>query len=145
MRLRHVVSLLAVQAAFVACASGGSSSGATNTGTTTPRRGSASVITEAEIASTGLESLYDVVERLRPNMMRARGTPGRLAGATDGSAGATAPTIKVYLNGTPIGDLTALRTIQASNVKEVKYLSASEATTFFGTGVDSGAIVVTLK
>jgi hypothetical protein len=108
-------------------------------------RGSSNLITEAEIVATGLDNLYEVVERLRPSMLRTRGQVGRISGATEGSAGASSSAIKVYLNGTQIGDTQALRQIQARSVKQVQYLSPSDATTRFGTGVDAGAIVVTSK
>ncbi|HJU75329.1 MAG TPA: hypothetical protein VJ717_16420 [Gemmatimonadaceae bacterium] len=146
MRQRLIIGLLALSSIATACASGGSSSSPGTTNTATSTRRNPNLITQAEIAgAAGLENLYDVVERLRPNMLRSRGPAGRLSGASETSAGATASSVKVYLNGSPVGDVTALRSIQASNVKEVKFLSASEATTFFGTGVDSGAIVVTLR
>jgi hypothetical protein len=53
--------------------------------------------------------------------------------------------LKAYLNGSPLGDVNSLRSIQATSVKEVKFLNASDATTQFGTNHDSGAILVTSK
>lgn len=147
MRLRLLVGVTVVGVVLGACASGGSSSASTSGATTTPAgpRGSANVIVESEIAATGLQTIYEVVERLRPNMLRTRGQVGRVSGASATEAGASSSSIKVYLNGTQIGDLTALRNIQASSVKRVEYLGASDATTRFGTGVDAGAILVTSK
>ncbi|MEW5915231.1 MAG: hypothetical protein AB1762_02445 [Gemmatimonadota bacterium] len=146
MTKRLMVSLVAALAVGTACASGGSAGGSGTPAAGTPvPRGSANLITEAEIVATGLDNLYEVVERLRPNMLRTRGQVGRLAGATEGSSGASSSAIKVYLNGTQIGDTQALRSIQARSVKSVQYLSPSDATTRFGTGVDAGAIVVTSK
>jgi hypothetical protein len=103
------------------------------------------MIPEAEIAATGLQTLYEVIERLRPSMLRTRGQVGRLSGATGSEPGASNSGIKVYLNGTGVGDISMLRTIQASSVKQVQYLSSSDATTRFGTGHDAGAILVTSK
>ncbi len=144
MTLRSLVGVLAI-GSLGACASGGSkapaaapSTTAANTNTAS-RRGSANLILQAEIEGTHLETIYEVLERLRPNMMRTRGQMGRL------SSGAGMSTIKVYLNGTLIGDTSALRGIQASSVKQVEYLNSSDATTRFGTGNDAGAILVTLK
>lgn len=145
MTLRSLVSVLAI-ASLGACASGGSkapaaapsTTAAVNT-STAPRRGSANLIVQAEIDGTHLDTIYEVIERLRPNMMRTRGQMGRL------SAGAGMSTIKVYQNGTMIGDITMLRGIQASAVKQVEYVNSSDATTRFGTGNDAGAILVTLK
>ena len=103
------------------------------------------VLSSLKIAATGLQSVYEVVERLRPNMLRTRGQVGRVSGASATDPGASSSTIKVYLNGSQVGDISALRNIQASSVRRVEYLSASDATTRFGTGVDAGAILVTSK
>jgi len=147
MRVRLLVGVLILGAVAGACASGGSSGGTASSATATPAgpRGSANVITEAEIAATGLQTVYEVVERLRPNMLRTRGQMGRLSGAAGTDPGASSSTVKVFLNGTQMGDVSTLRNIQASSVRRVEYLSASDATTRFGTGVDAGAILVTSK
>ena len=142
MSLRPMIGAFALALAVGACASGGSSSApAAGAATSTAvRRGGANMITESEIAAlTGVETVYDVIQRLRPNMLRTRGSAG------EASAGAAASTIKVYLNGTPYGDVAMLRSIQASSIKQVEYLSAADATTRFGTGLDAGAILVTSK
>ncbi len=146
MTLRSLVGVLAI-GSLGACASSGSkapaaapSTAASANAATAVRRGSANLIVQAEIEAAHLETIYDVIERLRPNMMRTRGQMGRV---TAGGGGMS--TIKVYQNGTLIGDLTMLRGIQASAVKQVEYLNSSDATTRFGTGNDAGAILVTLK
>ena len=148
MSLRPMIGICALALLTGACASGGSSSApaaASGASSTTVRRGNASLITESEIAGANLETIYDVIERLRPNMLRTRGQVGRLSGATDTESGASSSRIKVYLNGTSIGDTSMLRGIQAASVKQVDYLSSSDATTRFGTGHDAGAILVTSK
>lgn len=109
------------------------------------RRGNANLITESEIAGANLETIYDVIERLRPNMLRTRGQMGRLSGAAGSDPGASSSKIKVFLNGTAIGDVTMLRGIQAASVKQVDFLNSSDATTRFGTGHDAGAILITSK
>jgi hypothetical protein len=141
MRTRMIAGALVVALVTAGCAS---TSGGTSSGTT-QRRGSSTLITESEIANANLESIHDVIERLRPNMLRTRGQVGRLSGASEGDAGAQSSRIRVYLNGSTIGDITMLRSIQASTIKEVQYLSATDATTRFGTGHDAGAILLTSK
>lgn len=149
MKLRLILSVVGVAAVagVSACASGGSSGTPASGAAATPPgpRGSANLIVESEIAATGLQTIYEVVERLRPSMLRTRGQMGRLSGATSTESGAGSSTIKVYHNGTAIGDVSMLRNIQASSVKSVQYLSSSDATTRFGTGHDAGAILVTSK
>lgn len=147
MRVRVIVGVLALGFMVGACASGGSSSApAAASSNNAARRGSSTLITESEIAgATGAETIYEVIERLRPSMMRTRGQMGRVTGASGGDTGAGMSTIKVYLNGTAIGDVSMLRGIQAAGVKQVQYLSSSDATTRFGTGHDAGAILITSK
>jgi hypothetical protein len=53
--------------------------------------------------------------------------------------------LKAYLNSSPLGDVNTLRSVQAASVKEVQFLNAADATTRFGTGHDSGVILVTSK
>ena len=144
MTVRLLVGVLAI-GSLAACASGGSkpaaapsTTAAANT-STTPRRGSANLITQAEIEATHLETIYDVIERLRPNWYRTRG------GRSEVSAGASSSAIRVYLNGSPLGDISSLRSVQAASVKQAELLNAADATTRFGTNHDSGAILVTSK
>lgn len=150
MILRTIVAVVAI-GSLGACASGGSkppaaapSSTAAASTSTAPKRGSSNLITQSEIEAANLETVYDVIERVRSNMLRTRGQMGRVTGTASGG-GAGMSTIKVYLNGTLIGDTSALRGIQASSVKQIEYLSSSDATTRFGTGNDAGAILVTSK
>ncbi|MGQ0537304.1 MAG: hypothetical protein ACT4R6_00020 [Gemmatimonadaceae bacterium] len=141
----------AIPLAALACASGGGGGGGAETSTAaqaasnTPRRGNSTLLTESEIAAAGLETLYDVIERLRPNMLRTRGQIGRISGASAGDPGVQASSIRVYLNGTPVGDISYLRSIQAASVREVRLLNSSDATTRFGTGHDAGALLITSK
>jgi hypothetical protein len=145
MTLRPLVSVLAI-ASLLACASGGSKAPAADPSTTAaanatsaPKRGSSNLITQAEIEATHLETIYDVVERLRPNWFRTRG------GRSEFTAASASGMLKAYLNSSPMGDINTLRSIQAASVKQVQFLNAADATTRFGTGHDSGVILVTSK
>ena len=78
MSKRLIIGVLALSTAAAACASGGSAgapAATTNAATNTTRR-NPNLITQAEITAAGLENLYDVVERLRPSMLRSRGPAG---------------------------------------------------------------------
>ena len=89
----------------------------------TPRR-DANVITRAEIDQADwATNAFDLVQRLRPNFMRASGTTG-ISGA--------ARTAMVRLNDQDMGDFGALRQITLSSVQEIKYYSATDATAKFG-------------
>lgn len=118
--------LLAVLLASVALAAGCATTGAPGDGTP---RGSQNHIIEAELQPLHQLSAYQAVERLRPRWLRSR--VGRQA--------------QVVVGGTPGQDLSALRTIRATDIREMRFVSAADATTRYGTGYDGGAIIVTLK
>jgi hypothetical protein len=93
---------------------------------------------EIDLVRAETSDAYDIVKRLRPQYLRGRGASsfGNAAG------GRTTAAPKVILDGSPIGEIDALRQIPAMNVREIRYLSSSDATTQFGTGYDGGAVVV---
>ena len=96
---------------------------------------------EAELGKA--RSAYDLVEGLRPSMLASRGTS---AGSQSRSQLWEASSrIKVYLDGFRYGGVESLATIPASTVVEVRWLSALDATTRFGTGNAAGAIAVTSR
>ena len=101
-------------------------------------------ITQAEIEAESTKgSLYDLVLKLRPRMLASRVTP---AGPQSRSQLWEAnSSIKVYLDGFRYGGVESLAAIPASNVVEVRWLSAMDATTRFGTGNTAGAIMVTSR
>jgi hypothetical protein len=79
-----------------------------------------------------------VIEQLRPQFLRVRGT------TTLGNA-QTGDVIWVYFDGTRMGTLEVLNNIGAHEIREIRYLSPSEATNRYGTGHVQGAILVTRK
>jgi hypothetical protein len=87
-----------------------------------------------EMGGTALLTAYDAVERLRPFYLRQRG-PSTLLSVGD-------TRVKVFLNDVPIGGVDVLRTIPASEVAWIRYLSPPEATVRFGTQAGGGAIIV---
>jgi hypothetical protein len=106
-----------------ACASGGAGAGGTR-----------NVLTHEQIQSVELISAYDTIERLRPEWLRSRG-----------AASVTRPTSEwamVYVDGARIGGLDALRSVRTMDVREIRYLTGTEATNQFGTGVPGGVIHV---
>jgi predicted phosphoribosyltransferase len=111
------------------CASSGDSA------TFTPR-GDPHVLTEAQIAAVGAGNLYEVVERLRPRWIQARGQQS-MRGAT---------VIGVYRGQTYMGGIEALRSEQPGSVSRIRWLDGSTATASLrapGPGVHlAGAIVL---
>lgn len=96
------------------------------------------VITRAEIVETRAHSAFDVVRRLRPQFLRFRGRMDTAPGRT--GPGMTEPV--VYIDGVRLGGVASLRSIEAVDVAEIRYMSGADATTRFGTGHVAGVILV---
>lgn len=111
------------------------------TGKSTRTRRLPNVITQEEIelsmANRPMRTAFDVIQYLRPNFLRMRGTT---SGIVEGQA-----TPVVYVNLVRFGDVQSLNNIYVEQVKEIRYMPATDATTRFGIGHSAGAILVTLK
>lgn len=118
------------------CATGGAHTETPGTSASTSR-GNPDVITTEELAKVANNDLYAAINQLRPAYLVTRGAS---------SLGSAAPeAVQVYVDGVRRGGLQVLREIITIDVKEVRHLSATEATQRFGTGNTMGAIVVTRK
>lgn len=129
-----------------ACASGGGTS--TTASEPQPRRGSANLITEAEIAQGAYQTALEIVQSLRPAMMRAR--TGATSAASTGSPGlsesaATGGSVVVYVDESRLGEVPTLASIPAQRVKEIRYVNGRDATTRWGTGHANGVIQVIMR
>jgi pyruvoyl-dependent arginine decarboxylase (PvlArgDC) len=134
MRSRHLAVLL-FTAAVAATVGGCASAGASANGAASEQHHSPNRITQDEIAASHGTDLYSVIQDLRPNFLMTRGG----ASITRGTG------VIVYLDNSKLGDVTTLRQITPTDVKEVQYFSASEATQRYGTGVPNGVILVIRK
>ncbi len=142
MLVRCLVSAVLVLAA--ACASGapgteGDEPGPAGPGVlqgSVPVRSNPNVLTAEDIRVVDVGNLYDVVRRLRPQWLRARGS------ASITSARATEAV--VYVAGVRQGDPRTLQNINVTRVSRVEFIDSRDATTRFGTGHLGGAIVVDL-
>ncbi len=111
------------------------------TGERSPSSGGASstVLTFEMIdgLSGSYSTAYDVVNRLRPQWLRSRGSSSFLD---------SRPSLPVvYLDGVRHGQIQRLRDIEANALEEIRYLGASAATNRFGTGHPGGAILVVTR
>jgi hypothetical protein len=142
--LARTILAAAALAGAAGCASSGAAGGSAEPQTTAvsspvPRqRRDPNVITQAELASYSTLTARQVIEQLRPQFLRVRGT------TTLGNAEA-GDVIWVYLDGTRMGTVEVLNNIGAHEVREIRYLNPSEATNRYGTGHVQGAILVTRK
>jgi hypothetical protein len=121
------IYLLAVVAS-IACAPAATTTGGVHR--------EANLITQDEISASTGSTAYDVVSKLRPNFLMARGT-GSMYTANDYA--------KVYLDGQSYGTLSSLRSIVLSQVREVRFYPGTEAVTKFGTDAGGGVIDVRTK
>jgi hypothetical protein len=80
---------------------------------------------------------YDLIAQMRPEYLRNRGTVS--------IKNSTQATAVVYVDGTKFGDLESLRNVSAEHIFRIDYLSASDATTRYGTDHVGGAILITTK
>ncbi|MDH5235169.1 MAG: hypothetical protein OEW77_09410 [Gemmatimonadota bacterium] len=106
------------------------------------QRGNLNFITKAEIDSAPpeLANAYDLVNRLRPTMMRAR---GRSSGTSGSSSAAEQPA--AYLDNQRLGGLELLQTVIRASIQEIRYISPTDAAVRWGLGHPAGVIQVITK
>jgi len=136
--LRHSLAALVAVAALGACASGGASASA-------PAGASSRyVITEAELPTSGTETAYDAIQRLRPEFLRARPAQSYSLQENGGATG-PAPAPALIVNGQRAGELADLRQIAATSLKTVRYYNIEQAKRKFGMQYNGGAIEIEYK
>jgi hypothetical protein len=120
-------------AAVVACAPPAGTSGGA------PQRNS--LLTGDEIAGFAAEgrTAYDVVSRLRPSWLRARGVRSMVS-PSDSTEFAL-----VVVDRHPVGRIQTLRDVLANQVAGIRYYDPTEGTGSYGERGGSGVIEVTTK
>ena len=105
------------------CAAGG---GSEESG---PRR-SRNLITSEELTEVSeVGTVFDAIQRLRPNWLRGRGTSS----------------VRVFVDGAPMGGTSVLRNYRVDVIRECRFISPTDASTRFGTGYGGGVIEVFTK
>lgn len=127
--MRHI--LLALLVATATASGCGSARGPHNASR------DADVITQEELERSNIGSAYHAIERLRPRFLRVRGPSSVTNAAAD--------RVVVYVDNARMGYVDVLRDMQASEIVEIRYLNAPDATSRFGTGHTAGVILVTRK
>lgn len=94
-------------------------------------RQSRNVISAQELAGERITSALHAVRRFRPQWLR---------GARSVGGGVDMPV--AYLDGVRYGDLNQLDAVPVEGIAEIRFISATDATTRFGTGHAAGAILV---
>ena len=104
--------------------------------------GNFNLITSELLREADTEGLnvYQIIERNRPQWLRAGRSAPTLGYAAGGAAFA-----RVVLDGIPSGEINDLRRLNTVEVESIEYVSAADATTRFGTGYSGGAILVRMR
>ena len=135
MRARVVAAL--ATALSLGCVTAGAPPSASSGGSR-----SQDVIAEAEIATRAREATnaLQIIQTLRPQMLRSRGM-------TSVSKGATADDMlpRVYVDEIAYGNLNSLSNLTASQIKEIRFINSRDATTRWGTGHMGGVILVSTR
>ena len=106
-------------------------------GTTQLRKGNTLSAEEMTSAHADVNSVYDAIARLRPNWLAPRGTMSTTSGSNYA---------EVFVYDQLVGDINALRNIEAYQVGDVRYYDVSQAGARFGIRAGTnGAIEVIMK
>jgi hypothetical protein len=122
-RATRLATALTALAAGFGCASSGTSGGDGEDG-----GASGNVVTRAEMLESSETDVYAALQRLRPRWLRARGQAS-FSGST---------VVMLFVDGSPRGDVTNLRGLPINDIRDITYLSASEAAFQFGTMAGNG-------
>lgn len=123
MKMQRMITAALVVVALGACGPSGTSS---------PGRGNARLLTADEISASPTTNLFDVVQRLRPAWLTAK-----YQGGTRGFPA-------IYVGSQRAGEIDYLRSVNTDNVLEVRYFDPIDASSRFGRNVPFGAIQITL-
>jgi outer membrane cobalamin receptor len=105
--------------------------------TTSSTRPSSSVITRSEIVASGLMTMQEVIERLRPHFLRSRGRSSIMRTSSD--------QVEVYLDDVYGGNTSVLRNIDATTVQQVEFVSGPETGFRFGRNHSAGVIHIVTR
>ena len=132
------LKILGVLVLFVvgACASGNAAPAAGPAPTSMHR--DPSVITQAELVDPALSelSVYEAIQRLRPNFFSTRGTQ-TIANQGSGESGL----VHASIDNAGVVELEQLKRIRSSSVIEIRLLSPAAAMQRFGGSSKSGAVI----
>ena len=125
--MRIVLSSLLLTLALSSCASGGATGG---------QRRNPNVITTAELRQAEGLTAFQAIQQMRPRWLRGRGLRSVFGGAIFP---------KVVVDETQYREIDDLRSMVVSEIDELRFIGAADATTRFGTGYPAGAILVSLR
>ncbi|MDE3128916.1 MAG: hypothetical protein KGL38_12975 [Gemmatimonadota bacterium] len=102
------------------------------------------VITLAELQRASAANAYDAIQQVRPSMLRPR-----LAAESSSISAAQRNSddyaVHVYLDDNRLGDISSLRGVPLSTIREIRYLDPSRAMQRFGSGNPGGVILLVTR
>ena len=104
--------------------------------------GSPDKLSKAEIEATNSTSVYEVINRLRPNWLRPPGM------TMTGIQNSGPQRVTVYLDNQPLGGIETLRTITTPSVMTMEFLSptrAANVVTNLPNGIATAVILIKTK
>lgn len=125
--MRSVLYLLVAVTVVVSAACGPRGTGAET-------RRTATALTSEEIHGSTAPTVYELIQMLRPNWLRARGATSLR----------DTNTVVVYINRVRSGGPEVLRTIRPDAVESLRFVGETTATSVYGAGHGHGVIEVTL-
>ena len=117
-----MVFALALAFGLVGCASAGG-------GGSRPAGSSTTRIVRAELAELPEMDAFQAIERLRPRWLQSR----------------AGDSVQLYVDGSRRSNVRDLQSMRINDVEQMEYMSASDATTRYGTGHAGGAVLVTTR
>ena len=100
-----------------------------------PRMADRNTLTQQEIEQSQSITAYDMIRALRPRWLSERGVT---------SFRSNNP-IMLYVNDNRVGTIERLRDYAPRDLREARFLDATQATQRFGTGHRSGAVMLYLR
>lgn len=94
-------------------------------------------LTVEELVPVEAFTAWEAVQRLRPMWMR----PGGIRN----SANPAGHYPQVFVDGSPYGSMESLRTFRVSDIEEMRYVNATDATIRYGGQFQGGVILLTMR
>ena len=137
MKLR-ILAILVISAGLAGCGTTGS------TTKVKKERVNRNIITLEEIQAINTTNAYEIVERLRPELLNKDVL--RSETLAEGAVTDFKFSVLIYMNGQKFGDKGSLRTIDSSRVKEIRYYDPDESVFKFGSNARGGVFdVITIN
>jgi hypothetical protein len=94
-------------------------------------------ITSDEVIATNGQTAYEVINKARPQYLKTRGQTTVMLNTPDRAS--------VFMDGVLFGDPESLKSINATQIREIRYYPSNEAVIKFGSSYGNGVIDIRTK